>query len=144
MDILCPSRIPVFFLITLVTSAGDVLNETRQHQPEQPVADFTISLPHSIDVCTLHVRISAGNSAGMSAPSEAVEVGKLQFTTTTIELKLQESLNQFVFYTLVCSGDNTEFTTTDSTTVTVSPTTASIGNRQQGDNTILIGGVLLK
>ena len=47
------------------------------HDPGQEVADFTISLPQSVDVCSLHVRISAGNSAGMSAPSEAVEVGKL-------------------------------------------------------------------
>ena len=53
--------------------------------------------------------------------------------------KLQESQNQFVCYTLVCLGDNTESTTTASTTMTVSPTTASTANRQQGDNTILIG-----
>ena len=57
-----------------MTSGGNVLNETRQHQPGQPVADFTISLLPSVDVCSLHVRISAGNSAGMSAPSEAIEV----------------------------------------------------------------------
>ena len=44
----------------------------------EAIADFTISLPQDVDVCSLHVRISAGNSAGMSAPSEAVEVGKLQ------------------------------------------------------------------
>ena len=63
-----------------MTSGENVLNETwRQHQPGQPVADFTISLPQTVDVCSLHVRISAGNSAGMSAPSETVEVGKLQF-----------------------------------------------------------------
>ena len=73
-----------------MTSAGSAFNETRQHQPGQAVADFNISLPESVDVCTLHVRISAGNSAGMSAPSEAVEVGKF-----TIELKLKESQNQY-------------------------------------------------
>ena len=60
-----------------MTSTENVLNETRQHEPGE-VADFTISLPQSVDVCTLHVRISAGNSAGMSAANEAVEVGKLQ------------------------------------------------------------------
>ena len=91
---MCTSRIPEFFLITVLTSGGSVLREsTRQHQPGQPVADFTISLPQSVDVCSLHVRISAGNGAGMSAPSEVVEVGKLQFIT--IELKLQESQNQY-------------------------------------------------
>ena len=77
VDVVCTSRIPEFFLITLMNSAGSVLNKTRQHPPGQPVADFTISLPQSVDVCSLHVRISAGNSAKMSAPSEAVEVGKL-------------------------------------------------------------------
>ena len=76
-----------------MTSTGSVFNETRQHDPGQAVADFTISLPQSVDVCSLHVRIRAGNSAGMSAPSEVVEVGKLQFIT--IALKLQESQNQY-------------------------------------------------
>ena len=60
-----------------MTSAGNVLNETTQHQPGQAVADFTISLPQSVDVCSLHVRISAGNSAGMSAPSDRAVTGKL-------------------------------------------------------------------
>ena len=57
-----------------MTSAGSVLNETRQHQTRQTVADFGLS--QSVDVCSLHVKIRAGNSVGMSAPSEAVEVGK--------------------------------------------------------------------
>ena len=52
------------------------MNETRQHQQGE-VADFTISLPQTVDVCSLDVKISAGNSAGMSSPSETVEVGKL-------------------------------------------------------------------
>ena len=60
-----------------MTPSGSVLNETtRQHQPGQ-IADFTISLPQTVDVCSLRVRIRAGNSAGMSSASEAVEVGKL-------------------------------------------------------------------
>ena len=70
---------PEFFLITLVTSDGSVLNETRQHEPGQAVADFTITLPQTVNVCSLHVRISAGNSAGISLPSEAVEVGKCSY-----------------------------------------------------------------
>ena len=91
---LCPVRMPEFFLITLMTPDGSVLKESNMpHQPGQAVADFTISLPQSVDVCSLHVRISAGNSAGMSAPSEAVEVGKLQFIT--IALKVQESQKQY-------------------------------------------------
>ena len=70
---------PEFFLITVLSSAGSVLNETRQHEPGQAVANFTISLPPSVDVCSLHVSIGAGNSAGVSAPSEAVEVGKCSY-----------------------------------------------------------------
>ena len=81
MDTVCTSRIPEFLIITLITSAGRVLWESNiTHELGQELADFTISLvslPPSVNVCTLHVRISAGNSAGMSAPSEAVEVGKL-------------------------------------------------------------------
>ena len=60
-----------------MNSVGSVLNETRQHQPGQTAADFLVSLPQTVDVCSLRVRINAGNSAGMSAPSEAVVVGKL-------------------------------------------------------------------
>ena len=68
---------PKFFLLILTTLTGNVLDEaTRQHQPGQLAADFNISLPQSVDVCSLHVRISAGNSAGLSSPIEAVEVGK--------------------------------------------------------------------
>ena len=76
-----------------MTSAGRVFNEIRQHEPGQSVADFTISLPQSVDVCSLHVRISAGNSAGMSVPSEAVEIGELQFS----EIKFMK------FETIICS-----------------------------------------
>ena len=71
---MCINRLPKYFVIT-VSSDESVLNETtRQHQPGQAVADFTISLPQSVNLCSLHVRMSAGNSAGMSSPSEAVEV----------------------------------------------------------------------
>ena len=51
------------------------------HDPRQEVVNFTISLPQTVDVCSLHVKIRAGNSAGMSAPSEPVEVGKSQLVT---------------------------------------------------------------
>ena len=62
----------------MLTFAGRALRELNiTHDPGQPVANFTISLPQSMDVCSLRVRISAGNGAGMSAPSEAVEIGKL-------------------------------------------------------------------
>ena len=77
---LCPIRMPEFFHTTVLTPDGSVLKESNMsHEPGQAVADFPVTLPQSVDVCTLHVRISAGNSAGVSAPSEAVEVGELQF-----------------------------------------------------------------
>ena len=75
VDVVCISRIPEFFLITVMTSAGSVLNETIATM--HATANFTINLPQNVAACTLHVRISAGNSAGISAPSEVVEVGKL-------------------------------------------------------------------
>ena len=65
-----------------MTPTGSI-NETRQHEPGQAVASFTISLPQSVDACSLHVRISAGNSAGMSAPSEVIEVGEFYYRTRT-------------------------------------------------------------
>ena len=67
---------PEFFIITMMTPAGRILNETFRHQPGHSVTNFTIRLTQSVDVCSLHVRISAGNSAGISAPSETVG-GKL-------------------------------------------------------------------
>ena len=69
---------PEFILVTLMTSTERVLSSLRHRKPGKIVANFTVNIPQNVDVCSLHVRISAGNSAGMSAPSEAVEVGKLQ------------------------------------------------------------------
>ena len=63
-----------------MTPSESVFNETRQHEPGQAVADFNISLPQTVDVCSLRVRIRAGNSAGMSVPSKTVKVGKLHVT----------------------------------------------------------------
>ena len=68
VNTLCTSRIPEFFLITLMNSAGRVLKESNtSHDPGQEVANFNISPPQRVDVCTLHVRIRAGNSAGISS-----------------------------------------------------------------------------
>ena len=67
---------PVFLVITLLTSAEIVLSELIIHQPAQTVTDITINIPQSVDLCTLCGRISAGNSAGM-CHSEPVKVGKI-------------------------------------------------------------------
>ena len=80
MDVTCVSRMPEFFYITLASSTGKFLRElNRTHELGQETADFTIrlvSLPQNVDICTTIVRISAGNSAGMSSLSAAVEIGK--------------------------------------------------------------------
>ena len=80
MDITCVSRMPEFFHVTLASSTGRILRELNMtHELGQEDADFTIrlvSLPKNVDICTTVVRISAGNSAGMSSLSEAVEIGK--------------------------------------------------------------------
>ena len=80
MDVTHFSRMPEFFLIILMSSTGRILVELNMtHELGQINADFTISLvslPQNVDICTTVVRISAGNSDGVSAPSEPVEVGK--------------------------------------------------------------------
>ena len=74
---------PEFFLITLLTYTGGILIELNMtHELRQENADFNISLeslPNYVDICTTVVRITAGNSVGISSLSEAVEVCKLQF-----------------------------------------------------------------
>ena len=69
-------RRPNFFRITLITSGRVTVNATTvlYDQSESQVT-VTIKLPQNIDVCNLIVSISAGNSAGISSPTE-VEVGR--------------------------------------------------------------------
>ena len=69
VSVVCPSRMPEFFLVTLVGGS----ETTRYYQ-----RDFTISPPPNVDVCTIQPRISAGNAAGIS-PIETVVVGKFPF-----------------------------------------------------------------
>ena len=70
-----------------MTLGGRALRDLNiTHDQRQPVADFTISLPQSVDVCTLHVRISAGNSAGMSAPSEPVGHNSIGYSILNIKI----------------------------------------------------------
>ena len=64
-----------------MTPDESVLKESNMtHEPGQVVANFTISLPQSVDMCIFFLRIIAGNGAGTSAPNGAVEVGELQFS----------------------------------------------------------------
>ena len=124
----------------MITTDESVLNATtRLHQPGQ-VADFSISLPPSVDVCPFHVTIIAGNSAGMYLLIEEVEVGELQF-----DLFYQlNAINRL--FSPVCLGVSTaapaiiNATTTTTTIVSTGgdPTTA-VDDHQQGDSTTLIG-----
>ena len=75
MDTVCISRMPEFFLVTLIGSDGVMKNSNKMHEPGRVVADFTIRLSPNLDMCSLHVNFSAGNSAGMSAPTQ-ITVGK--------------------------------------------------------------------
>ena len=124
-----------------MTSAGRALKElNKTHEPGQPVAHFTISLPQSVDVCSRLVRIRAGNRAGMSALSEAVEVGKKKFSYL---LDLNARWLTHVCCTIVCSGGNTDSTAASTTTGSTasSSRSGSEGNSQQGNSTTLIGKV---
>ena len=61
-----------------MTPTGRVLRVLKRSYHSR-VADFVIQLIQSMDLCILLVRISAGNSAGLSLPSETAVFGKLEF-----------------------------------------------------------------
>ena len=67
-------RTPNYFVITLMTS-GRRINTTTVEYDHQSRFYNTIDLPQNVDMCRLHVNISAGNSAGMSPPTK-IEVGE--------------------------------------------------------------------
>ena len=96
VDIACTSKIPSFFLITLRIPGGKVSNIT--HQPGQRVSDFHITIPQNVrHVCTFHVKIRAGNSAGMSSPNHLVKHGELNCSSMLLPIFLTY-IN--VFYSL--------------------------------------------
>ena len=71
---LCTVRMPDYFLVTVMSTDGVIIT-TVQH----PVTTIHVTLPQNVDECNLIVRISAGNSAGTSSPTE-VPIGKLMTT----------------------------------------------------------------
>jgi len=63
-----------------MSTARDVITiEQHDHQREHQDATIHIQLPQTADECSLIVAISAGNSAGMSSPTN-ITVGKLMTT----------------------------------------------------------------
>ena len=72
----CKVRRPIFFRITLMTSGRVTLNTTTVlYDQSGSQVTVTIEVPQNVDICSLIVNISAGNSAGLSSPTE-VEVGR--------------------------------------------------------------------
>ena len=72
VGVVCPSRMPEFFLVTLLS--GSEPTRLPHHQ-----RDFIISPPPNVDGCTILPRISAENAAGTS-PIGTVVVGKFPFS----------------------------------------------------------------
>ena len=65
----CTVRLPDYFHITVLSADGMIIT-TVQH----PVTTIRVTLPQNVEKCLI-VRISAGNSAGLSSPTE-ISVGK--------------------------------------------------------------------
>ena len=63
---------PNYFLVTVTSTDGVIITAVQQ-----PVAaTIHVALPQNVDECLI-VNISAGNSAGMSSPTEVFTVGML-------------------------------------------------------------------
>ena len=78
----CKTRTPEYFIIAVMNSGRTVKTTTIEydHQLGSQLA-IRIELPQNVDTCSLHVNISAGNSAGMSLPTE-IEVGRCAVSKT--------------------------------------------------------------
>ena len=68
------TKIPNSFHVDVVITAM-VIRVEHHHQSGHPVTTIPVALPPNVDECLI-VRISAGNRAGMSSPTE-ISVGKL-------------------------------------------------------------------
>ena len=70
-------RRPNSLHITVMTSGRVAVNTTTVHHDHQsgPQVAVRIRLSQNVDMCSLHVSISAGNNAGLSPPTE-IEVGR--------------------------------------------------------------------
>ena len=132
VGVVCSSRMPEFFLITLMSGSETI----RHHQ-----RDFIISPPPNLDVCTIRPRVSAGNAAGTS-PIETVVVGKFLLAFT-----INPRIKLWSLSTIVCDSTTTATSTTAASTTAVttasSSSSGSEGNSQQGNSTTLIGKVYL-
>ena len=72
----CEMRRPNSLHITVMNSGGTVNTTTVQHDHQSgSQVTLSIELPQNVDMCSLVVTIRAGNSAGMSSPTE-IQVGR--------------------------------------------------------------------
>jgi len=110
-----------------------VVIKTVQHD-HQSGPQVRIELPRNVNMCSLVVSISAGNSAGMSSPTE-IEVGRSHHVLNHNKLKHFLSHAECPTTTRINISDSTLTTSTgtDATTlvVTVEP--------QQRDNMAALG-----
>ena len=91
-------RTPNYFVIT-VTNSSRTINTTTVPHDHQLGSQVTIKieLPRNVDMCSLVVTIRAGNSAGVSSPTE-IEVGRshhdrVKFLSTAISFACRMSHN---------------------------------------------------
>ena len=72
----CKTRTPEYFVITVMNSGRTANTTTIEYDHQSgPQVTIRIELPQNVDMCSLHVNISVGNSAGMSLPAE-IDVGR--------------------------------------------------------------------
>ena len=69
-------RTPEYFVITVMNSGRVAVNTTTVPRDQSgSQVTIRIELSQNVDICSLVVSIRAGNSAGMSLPTE-IEVGR--------------------------------------------------------------------
>ena len=73
----CEVRRPNFLHITVVTFGRVAVNTTTvpHDRLSGPQVTVRVELPQNVNMCNLLVSIRAGNSAGMSSPTE-IKVGR--------------------------------------------------------------------
>ena len=105
------------------------------HQLQSQLA-IIIELHQNVNMCSLDVSISAGNSAGLSLPAE-VEVGRLHHLITT---ESNSRLMLFFFYAECPSKyDTSDSTPTTSSGTNIITSDSVVTDRAQQGEDIIIG-----
>jgi len=97
---LCTLRIPDYFLVTVMSTDG-VITTTVQHPVTTVhITTICVTLPQNDDNCNLTVRINAGNSAGVSSPTN-ITVGRLMTTFSLWSDATATNYSSFIFATTI-------------------------------------------